>query len=85
MPATLTIQATIPRPEWEGRAKHGSWQEPAAVVMRMVKGGWGISEAVRKVCADIGVPAHYHARAFAGIRGAYYQFRKMTKPNQKRP
>lgn len=52
--------------------------------MRMVKGGWGISEAVRKVCADIGVPAHYHARAFAGIRGAYYQFRKLTKPNQKR-
>lgn len=72
-----------PRPKWDGRATHGSWQAPAAVVMRMVKNGWGISEAVRKLFADMQIPSDYQPRAFAGIRGAYYQIRKTMKPSVK--
>jgi hypothetical protein len=64
------------RPKWDGRATHGSWKGPACVVERLTMHGWGISEATRKVIAEEGIPDGYAHRAFAGIRGAFYQRRK---------
>lgn len=85
----MTTLATLPeelgqRPKWDGRATHGSWKPLARCVEQLRSRGWGISEATRKVIAEEGIPAGYAARAFAGIRGAFYQRRKAAlKPSTK--
>lgn len=87
LPQGRSVNATIEdmpasvgdRPKWDGRAVHGSWKQPAQVVEQMVARGWGISEAVRKVVEELGIPCSYALHAFAGIRGAFYQRKKKQK------
>ena len=57
------------------RARHGLWVAPAKVVKALVDHHqWNVSEAVRRVVAR----GKYgdKARAFRGIRAAYYVLRR---------
>jgi len=66
-------------------APYGQWALQAVKVQAMVvKKGWGVSDAVRKVVYANKYPDE--GKAFRGIRAAYYELRKRgaTKPAKKK-
>ena len=65
---------TTRKPPRPLRAKHGAWTGPAKEVYVLVtKRRWNVSDAVRQVIADRKIKDP--AKAFRGIRAAYYLLR----------
>lgn len=56
------------------RAAKGQWVKPAHAVRKLVKKGWGVSDAVREVVGALKL--HPPESAFKGVRAAYYEVLK---------